>query len=377
RMLIMKFNFLANTPMGLERVVANEIESLGYNTTLENGRVFFTGDEKTIVETNLKLRTAERIRIIIGDFNVTTFDGLFEAVKELPWSEILGPDANFPVTGKSHKSTLYSVPDVQRITKKAIVEHLKEAFKLDGKLPETGARYKVDINILKDRAILTIDTSGDALHKRGYRVAQGEAPIKETLAAAMLQLANYTGDNPLVDPFCGSGTIAIEAAMIAKNIAPGSNRTFDAEKWDIIPEDMWTNLRNKYEEEALYDKDVEIYESDIDNKMIEVAKENAEEVGLLEEIKFTVQDVHDLNDIKDHTQIVTNPPYGERIGEAKAVEDMYRKIGQLMEQNDTLNVYLMTSNKEFEIIIGKRATHRRKLFNGYIETTYYQYWGKK
>lgn len=376
-MLIMKFNFLANTPMGLERVVANEIESLGYNTTLENGRVFFTGDEKTIVETNLKLRTAERIRIIIGDFNVTTFDGLFEAVKELPWSEILGPDANFPVTGKSHKSTLYSVPDVQRITKKAIVEHLKEAFKLDGKLPETGARYKVDINILKDRAILTIDTSGDALHKRGYRVAQGEAPIKETLAAAMLQLANYTGDNPLVDPFCGSGTIAIEAAMIAKNIAPGSNRTFDAENWDIIPEDMWTNLRNKYEEEALYDKDVEIYASDIDNKMIEVAKENAEEVGLLEEIKFTVQDVHDLNDIKDHTQIVTNPPYGERIGEAKAVEDMYRKIGQLMEQNDTLNVYLMTSNKEFEIIIGKRATHRRKLFNGYIETTYYQYWGKK
>lgn len=374
---IMKFSFLANTPMGLERVVANEIEALGYKTTLENGRVFFTGDEKTIVETNLKLRTAERIRIIIGDFNVTTFDGLFEAVKELPWSDILGPDANFPVTGKSHKSTLYSVPDVQRITKKAIVEHLKEAFKLDGKLPETGARYKVDINILKDRALLTIDTSGDALHKRGYRVAQGEAPIKETLAAAMLQLANYTGSNPLVDPFCGSGTIAIEAAMIAKNIAPGSNRTFDAENWDIIPEDMWTSLRNKYEEEALYDKDVEIYASDIDGKMIEVAKENAEEVGLLEEIKFTVQDVHDLNDIKDYTQIVTNPPYGERIGEAKAVEDMYRKIGQLMEQNDTLNVYLMTSNKEFEIIIGKRATHRRKLFNGYIETTYYQYWGKK
>ena len=374
---IMKFSFLANTPMGLERVVANEIEALGYKTTLENGRVFFTGDEKTIVETNLKLRTAERIRIIIGDFNVTTFDGLFEAVKELPWSDILGPDANFPVTGKSHKSTLYSVPDVQRITKKAIVEHLKEAFKLDGKLPETGARYKVDINILKDRALLTIDTSGDALHKRGYRVSQGEAPIKETLAAAMLQLANYTGNNPLFDPFCGSGTIAIEAAMIAKNIAPGSNRTFDAENWDIIPEDMWTSLRNKYEEEALYDKDVEIYASDIDGKMIEVAKENAEEVGLLEEIKFTVQDVHDLNDIKDYTQIVTNPPYGERIGEAKAVEDMYRKIGQLMEQNDTLNVYLMTSNKEFEIIIGKRATHRRKLFNGYIETTYYQYWGKK
>lgn len=373
----MKFKLLANTPMGLERVVANEIESLGLKTELENGRVYFEGDARTIVETNMKLRTAERIRIIIGDFKVTTFDDLFEKVYALPWSDILGGDSEFPVTGRSHKSTLFSVPDVQRITKKAIVENLKHAFKLQGKLPETGARYKVDINILKDRALVTIDTSGDALHKRGYRVLQGEAPIKETLAAAMLQLANYTGEKPLYDPFCGSGTIPIEAAMIARNIAPGSNRDFDAEEWDIIPSELWEEVRQQCENDANYDKDVFIYASDIERRMIDIAKRNADEVGLAEDIHFAVKDVHEL-DIKDeYAQIVTNPPYGERIGEAKEVEEMYRKIGQMMENDPTLNVYIMTSNKEFELIIGKRATHRRKLFNGYIETTYYQYWGKQ
>ena len=373
----MKFKLLANTPMGLERVVANELESLGIETHLENGRVYFEGDERTIVETNMKLRTAERIRIIIGDFNVTTFDDLFEEVFRLPWSDILGPDSEFPVTGRSHKSTLFSVPDVQRITKKAIVENLKKAFNMQGKLPETGARYKVDINILKDRALVTIDTSGDALHKRGYRVLQGDAPIKETLAASMLQLANYTGDNPLYDPFCGSGTIAIEAAMIARNIAPGSNRDFDSEKWDIIPQELWQEVRVKCEDEADYDKEIEIYASDIESRMIEISKRNADEVGLLDDIHFKTLDVHDLEFTHKNAQIITNPPYGERIGEAKAVEDMYRKFGRLMENDETLNVYLMTSNKEFELIIGKRATHRRKLFNGYIETTYYQYWGNR
>ena len=211
----MQFKLLANTPMGIERVVADEIEALGYETRLENGRVYFEGDETAIIRTNLMMRTADRIRIIIGDFSVETFDELFEKTKALPWSDILGPAAAFPVTGRSHKSTLYSVPDVQRIVKKAIVEHLKDAFSIKTKLPETGPRYKVDISILKDRAVLTIDTSGDALHKRGYRTGQGEAPIKETLAATMLKLANYDGANTLLDPFAGSGTIPIEAAMMA------------------------------------------------------------------------------------------------------------------------------------------------------------------
>lgn len=373
----MNFKMLANTPMGLEKVVANEIESLGYETTLENGRVYFDGDETAIVKANLMMRTADRFRIIIGDINVETFDDLFEMTKALPWSDILGPDSKFPVTGRSHKSTLYSVPDVQRIVKKAIVEHLKDAFSLTGKLSENGARYKVDVNILKDRAVLTIDTSGDALHKRGYRREQGEAPIKETLAASMLKLANYDGTKPLYDPFAGSGTIAIEAALIALNIAPGANRTFDCESWDIIPEELWEETRMKLEKEALYDKEVVIQASDIDPHMIEVAKTNILEIGLQDNIKLAVKDVHDLTIEHDDVQLVTNPPYGERIGEAKEVEEMYRTVGNLMSKHPDASVYLMTSNKEFEHIVGKKATKRRKLFNGYIETTFYQYWGKR
>lgn len=373
----MEFKLLANTPMGLERVVADEIESLGYETTLENGRVFFEGNADAIIRTNLMMRTADRIRIIIGDFEVSTFDELFEKTKALPWSDILGPSAEFPVTGRSHKSTLYSVPDVQRIVKKAVVEHLKGEFNIKGKLPETGPRYKIDVSIHKDRALLTIDTSGPALHKRGYRTGQGEAPIKETLAAAMLKLANYDGSKPLIDPFAGSGTIVIEAAMIALNIAPGSNRTFDAEKWDIIPEEEWRKKRMALEEAALYDKEVEIYASDIEERMIQIARDNAMEVGLDDNIRFEVKDIHDLYIRQDSVQMVTNPPYGERIGEAKAVEDMYRKVGKLMKGNPTLSVYLMTSSKEFEHLVGQKATKRRKLFNGYIETTFFQYWGKR
>lgn len=248
---------------------------------------------------------------------------------------------------------------------------------MKGKLPEDGPRYKIDINILKDRAVLTVDTSGDALHKRGYRLAQGDAPIKETLAASMLKLANYTGDNTLYDPFTGSGTIALEAAMIARNIAPGSNRTFDSESWDIIPEELWTEVRTQCEHEADFDKDVKIYATDIEPDMINIAIKNAEEVGLEADIEFGTLDVHDLDTLDKNAQLVTNPPYGERIGEAKAVESMYAKVGELMKENPSLNVYLMTSNKEFEEIIGKKATKRRKLFNGYIETTFYQYWGVK
>ena len=372
----MEFQLLANTPMGLERIVADEIESLGYKATLENGRVYFGGDKQAIIKTNLMLRTADRIRIIVGDFHVDTFDNLFEMTKSLPWSDILGDDANFPVTGRSHKSTLYSVPDVQRIVKKAVVEHLKEAYSVPGRLAEDGPRYKVDVNILKDRAVITLDTSGDALHKRGYRLGQGDAPIKETLAASMLHIAKYNGNNTLLDPFVGSGTIAIEAAMMAINMSPGLNREFDAEEWSIFDDKEWDEMRMQLDDEVDYDKEVKIIARDIDPRMIEIAKKNAEEIGIDSYIDFSVLDVHDLEIDEENVQIVTNPPYGERIGEAKAVEDMYRKIGELMKTHPTLNVYLMTSNKEFEQLVGKRATKRRKLFNGYIETTFYQYWGK-
>lgn len=372
----MEFKLLANTPMGLERIVADEIEELGYTATLENGRVYFSGDKQAIIKTNLMLRTADRIRIIIGDFKVDTFDDLFEMTKALEWSKILGEDANFPVTGRSQKSTLYSVPDVQRIVKKAIVEHLKDAYNVPARLVEDGPRFKVDVNILKDRAIISLDTSGDALHKRGYRLAQGDAPIKETLAASMLHIAKYNGNNTLLDPFVGSGTIAIEAAMMAINMAPGLNREFDAEHWPLFEDNAWDDMRMQLDNEVDYDKNVRIIASDIEPRMIEIARRNAEEIGIDSYIDFSVLDVHELEIEEENVQIVTNPPYGERIGEAKAVEDMYRKVGELMKENPTLNVYIMTSNKEFEVIVDKRATKRRKLFNGYIETTFYQYWGK-
>ncbi|WP_436853881.1 THUMP domain-containing class I SAM-dependent RNA methyltransferase [Staphylococcus caeli] len=372
------YQLLAVCPMGLEAVVAKEIQELGYETTVENGKIFFEGDETAIVKCNLWLRTADRIKIVVGQFKATTFDELFEKTKALPWETLIEENGVFPVQGRSVKSTLYSVPDCQAIVKKAIVERLRHAYKTRGWLNETGAKYPVEVALLKDQALLTIDTSGSGLNKRGYRLAQGEAPIKETLAASLIRLANWTGDTPLVDPFCGSGTIAIEACLIAQNIAPGFNRDFVSEQWDIMPERLYDEMRDKADQAANYDRKLEIYASDIDPEMIEIAKRNAEEVGLADIIHFSVQDVNTLT-IKEATPValIGNPPYGERIGDRDKVEEMYRYIGQLMQQHPQLSTYILTSNTEFEFLANKKATKRRKLFNGYIECTYYQYWGKK
>ena len=330
------FQLLAVCPMGLEAVVAREIQELGYETNVENGRIFFEGDASAIVKANLWLRTADRIKIVVGRFNATTFDELFEQTKALPWESIIDKEGNFPVQGRSVKSTLHSVPDCQAITKKAIVERLRRAYNEKGWLNESGAKYPVEVAILKDNVLLTIDTSGSGLNRRGYRLAQGEAPIKETLAASLIRLANWKGDTPLIDPFCGSGTIAIEACLIAQNIAPGFNREFVSEQWNIIPANIYDDYRDEADKMADYDKEIEVYASDIDPEMVEIAKRNAEEV-----------------------------------------EEMYRYIGKLMKQHPFLSTYILTSNKEFEYLVDRKATKRRKLFNGYIECTYYQYWGKK
>ncbi|KAK57287.1 class I SAM-dependent RNA methyltransferase [Staphylococcus lugdunensis] len=372
------FQLLAVCPMGLEAVVAKEIQDLGYETQVENGRIFFEGDESAIVKCNLWLRTADRVKIVIGRFNATTFEQLFEQTKSLPWETIIDKDGSFPVQGKSVKSTLYSVPDCQAITKKAIVERLKYAYQESGWLNETGAKFPVEVSILKDNVLLTIDTSGSGLNKRGYRLAQGEAPIKETLAASLIKLANWTGQTPLIDPFCGSGTIAIEACLIAQNIAPGFNREFVSEAWHIIPEDLYEKLRNEADQQADYDKEVEVYAYDIDPDMIEIAKRNAAEVGLSDIIQFEVKDVNTLTIHREEPMaLIGNPPYGERIGDREEVETMYRYIGKLMAQHPFLSTYILTSNKEFEFLANRKATKRRKLFNGYIECNYYQYWGKK
>ena len=244
------FKLLATAAMGLESIVANEVKELGYETETENGKVFFEGNERDIAKTNLWLRTADRVKIIAGEFNAYTFDELFERTKEIEWEKFLPVDAEFPVQGKSVKSTLHSVPNCQSIVKKAIVERLKKAYHRNSFLDETGPRFKIEVSILKDKVQLSIDTSGAGLHKRGYRLDQGEAPLKETLAAALVKLSRWTPDRPFVDPFCGSGTIAIEAAMIGQNLAPGYNRDFDSEEWPWIGQEIWDEVREEAEELA-------------------------------------------------------------------------------------------------------------------------------
>ncbi|EGQ2791875.1 class I SAM-dependent RNA methyltransferase [Staphylococcus pseudintermedius] len=372
------YQLLAVCPMGLESIVAKEVQDLGYDTRVENGRIYFEGDASAIVKANLWLRTADRVKLIVGQFEAVTFDSLFEQTKNLPWEQFIPTDGQFPVQGRSLKSKLFSVPDVQAITKKAIVERLKNAHQVSGWLDESGAKYPVEVAILKDKVLLTIDTSGSGLNKRGYRLAQGEAPIKETLAASLVKLANWTGDTPLIDPFCGSGTIAIEACLIAQNIAPGFNRSFISEQWDIIPKGLYDQKRAEADELADYDKEIEIYASDIDPEMVEIAQRNADEVGVGDIIRFEVKDVNILTINHDGPiGLIGNPPYGERIGDRAEVEEMYRNLGILMQNHPNLSLYIMTSNKEFEYLANRKATKRRKLFNGYIETTYYQYWANK
>ncbi|EIQ3863642.1 class I SAM-dependent RNA methyltransferase [Staphylococcus pseudintermedius] len=372
------YQLLAVCPMGLESIVAREVQDLGYDTRVENGRIYFEGDASAIVKANLWLRTADRVKLIVGQFEAVTFDSLFEQTKNLPWEQFIPTDGQFPVQGRSLKSKLFSVPDVQAITKKAIVERLKNAHQVSGWLDESGAKYPVEVAILKDKVLLTIDTSGSGLNKRGYRLAQGEAPIKETLAASLVKLANWTGDTPLIDPFCGSGTIAIEACLIAQNIAPGFNRSFISEQWDIIPKGLYDQKRAEADELADYDKEIEIYASDIDPEMVEIAQRNADEVGVGDIIRFEVKDVNTLTINHDGPiGLIGNPPYGERIGDRAEVEEMYSNLGILMQNHPNLSLYIMTSNKEFEYLANRKATKRRKLFNGYIETTYYQYWANK
>jgi len=372
-----KFNLIATAAMGLEAVVAKEVRDLGYECTVDNGKVLFSGDELAIARSNMWLRTADRIKIKVAEFKATTFDELFEKTKALHWEEYLPVNAEFPVTGKSVKSKLFSVSDCQAIVKKAIVNRVSTYYKKTGWLEENGALFKIEVAILKDIVTLTIDTSGAGLHRRGYRVGQGEAPIKETLAASLVLLTNWTPDRPFVDPFCGSGTIAIEAALIGQNIAPGFNREFISEQWDWMPESIWEKVREEAEEKANYDQELDITASDIDHRMVKIAEENAFEAGLADLISFKQMQVRDFTTTKEYGVIVGNPPYGERLGDKPSVQKMYREMGEAFAPLDTWSIYMLTSDEEFETHFGKKATKKRKLFNGFIKTDYYQYWGKR
>lgn len=372
-----KFQLVATAASGIEALVGKEIKALGYDCQVENGKVFFEGTEKDIAKTNLWLRTADRVKIIVGEFDAFEFDELFEKTKALPWEDLLPMDANFPVAGKSIKSKLYSVSDCQAIVKKAIVNRLSEVYHRNTRLPETGALYQLEVALLKDKVTLTLDTTGPSLFKRGYRSAKGGAPLKENMAAALVQLTNWRKDRPFYDPVCGSGTIVIEAALIGHNIAPGSNRSFSCEEWEWFDQSVFEEVRTEAEAAVDHDIELDIMGSDIDGTMIEIAKENANEAGVGSSITFKQMQVADFTTEKEYGVILANPPYGERLGEENEVHYLYKQMGQVYRPLKTWSKYIITSDLAFETFYGERATKKRKLYNGALRTDLFQFWGER
>ncbi|CZQ87181.1 n-6 adenine-specific dna methylases signature [Trichococcus palustris] len=371
------YQLVATAASGIEAITGDELKNLGYNVQVENGKAYFTGTERDIIKTNLWLRTADRIKIVFGKFEATTFDDLFEQTKALPWEDILPMDAEFPVSGKSQKSALYSVPDCQAIVKKAIVNRISEYYHRRTRLPESGALYPIEVAINKDEVILTIDTSGSSLFKRGYRSEKGGAPLKENMAAALVLLTKWRSDRPFYDPTCGSGTIPIEAALIGLNIAPGLKRTFPAEEWDIFESGLWDSVRKEAKDAANYDVKLDIGGSDNDPEMIAIAKSNAAKAGVAEYVEFKLLPLIDFRTDKEYGVMVSNPPYGERLGDEEEVQKLYKQMGQVFRPLKTWSKYILTSDLLFEQFYGERATKKRKLYNGRLRTDLFQYWGTR
>lgn len=373
----MNFKLIATCAAGIESIVGNELKHLGYKVNVENGRVRFDGDVADIAKTNLWLRTADRIKIVVGEFTAKTFEELFQGVESLNWEDFLPLDAEFPVAGKSQKSTLHNVPSVQAITKKAIVTKMSTVYHRRTKLPETGALYPIEVAINKDKVLITLDTTGSSLFKRGYRVNKGGAPLKENMAAALVLLARWYPEMPFVDPVCGSGTIPIEAALIGCNIAPGLKRNFAFENWDWVDKDIVKQAREQAQATIKKDVDLDISGYDIDGSMIEIAKENAVQAGVQDIVNFKQMAVKDFKTDKINGVIVANPPYGERLSDKEHVHQLYQQMGKLYQPLTSWSKYILTSDLQFEQFYGTKATKRRKLYNGSLRTDFFQYWGKK
>lgn len=372
-----KIDLIATTTFGLEAIAKRELMALGYDDfKVENGKVNFKAEIKDIPRANLWLRTADRVLLRLGEFKAFTFDELFEKTKALPWDEWIPEDANFIVEGKSINSKLFSISDCQRIVEKAVVEKLKTKYHVEW-FEKSGPRYTIEVALLKDVATLTIDTSGAGLHKRGYRDRAGDAPIKETLAAAMILLSFWNKDRPLLDPFCGSGTIPIEAALIAKNIAPGLDREFDAEKWPKVKKEYWDEAKKEAFSKIDHDVKLNILGADTDKRSILRARDNAANLGLEDDITFFMKDMRDIDIQDDYGVIISNPPYGERIGEMEEVHQLYEDFGNKYRELDTWSIYIITSDEDFEKVYGKKADRKRKLYNGRIKVDYYQYYGPR
>lgn len=372
-----QFDLIATATFGLEHVVARELSNLGFqNLRTSDGRVDFRGDERDIARCNLWLRSADRLLIRVGEFPAPDFGALFDQTLELPWNELLPVDARFPVSGRSVRSKLHALPKVQGAVKKAIVENLKRRhnrFRFD----ETGPEFAVEVSLLRDIATLTIDTSGAGLHKRGYREVAGAAPLRETMAAGLIQLSYWNRERLLIDPFCGSGTIPIEAALIGRNIAPGLGRSFIAEDWPWLSRALWKEARTEAKDKRLPKLPEPILGFDHDPAAIRLSERSATEAGVSGDIRFKEQEVSDLKSSRPYGCIICNPPYGERLGDAAEVEAVYREMGRVFAPLDTWSIYVLTSNRWFEKHFGRRAVRRRKLYNGRLECQFYQYPGPR
>lgn len=368
-----EIELIAPTLFGIESITSKEIKKLGYSVSrVEDGRVTFKGDKAAVCRSNIWLRTAERVLVKIGEFKALTFDELFEKTKALPWSDWISLKGKFPVKGHSLRSKLYSVPDCQAIIKKAIVDQLKTKYNKNW-FDETGPVFQIQFLLMKDTVTLMIDTSGNGLHKRGYRANANEAPLRETLASAMIMLSNWKYDTQMLDPFCGSGTIPIEAAMIGKNLAPGLQRNFTSERWPVIPKKSWLEARREAFDSFNSDFHLNIMGSDFDFNAIELSSANARKAGVDKSITFKTIQFSDLRPDVEYGCIICNPPYGERMGEQEEIERLYRQIGKTARKFRNLSFYILTSHPHFEKLYGKKATKRRKLYNGMIKCCYYQY----
>lgn len=373
----MKLQLVATCLFGLEKLLGEEIDELGCTRTETiDGRVYFEGDENSVADANIRLRFAERVFINMGSFSAESFEELFEGTKALPWESFIGKNDAFPVKGHSIKSKLFSIPDCQSIIKKAVVARLSDKYGIKW-FSEEGVKYQIEFFILKDKVTLMIDTSGVPLHKRGYRPEAGAAPLRETLAAAVAATSRPREDVLLWDPFCGSGTILIESAMMMRNIAPGLKRRFAAESFPQIPTEIWEEARDWAKEDILPDSAFEAWGSDIDPEVLKIARQSAKRAGVADSIKFFHSDALKISKPDRRGTIVCNPPYGERLMTVSEVEALYRSMGKLFATFDPWQTYILTSCENFQSLYGRRADKVRKLYNGMIPCNLYQYFKKR
>lgn len=374
-----KFELIAPCHFGLESVLKKEILDLGYEISqVEDGKVTFIGDEEAVCRANIHLRTTERIMIKVARFTATTYDELFEGVKAIAWEEFIPKDGKFWVTkASSIKSALFSPSDIQRIVKKAMVEELKEIYKTDW-FEESGNEYPIRVFLMKDEATIALDTTGESLHKRGYRKLAAKAPISETLAAALIMLTPWNKDRILVDPFCGSGTFPIEAAMMAANIAPGLNRAFQSQQWEnLIPKKLWYDAVDEANDLIDMNIEVDIQGYDMDGSIIKSARLNAADAGVESLIHFQERPLSRLSHPKKYGFLITNPPYGERLEDREALPPLYKELGERIRSLDSWSAYIITSYENAERDMGMKASKNRKIYNGMIKTYFYQFPGPK